>query len=226
MVNIDGLTTEMINGATENIGELDPPGIVTLIDNEDKKVVPAAGKELSNIARAVGEIAVRFKRDGWVIYCGIGSSGRMRMLDAVELTPTHSVLSDRAFGLLASGETAMYKAAEGAEDFKELILEDLKGVQVTRDDCIIGVAASGCTPYIISVLEYANEVGALSISIICSEESEMAKIAGISIVLAAGAEAVSGPTRIKAGTTQKVVISMLSIVTMIRLGKVYHNHMV
>ncbi|MBS5063199.1 MAG: N-acetylmuramic acid 6-phosphate etherase [Hungatella hathewayi] len=226
MVNIDGLTTETVNEATKNIDELDSLGIVTLINNEDKKVALAVEKELPSIARAVDEIAARFKRGGRIIYCGAGSSGRMGTLDAVELTPTYSVSPDRAFGLLAGGETAMYKAVEGAEDSKELALEDLKGVQITKDDCIIGIAASGRTPYTISALEYANEVGALSISITCNGESEMAKIADISIAPVVGAEAVSGSTRMKAGTAQKMVVNMLSTATMIRLGKVYHNYMV
>ena len=226
MVNIDGLTTETVNEATKNIDELDSLGIVTLINNEDKKVALAVEKELPNIARAVDEIAARLKRGGRIIYCGAGSSGRMGTLDAVELTPTYSVSPDRAFGLLAGGETAMYKAVEGAEDSKELALEDLKGVQITKDDCIIGIAASGRTPYTISALEYANEVGALSISITCNGESEMAKIADISIAPVVGAEAVSGSTRMKAGTAQKMVVNMLSTATMIRLGKVYHNYMV
>ena len=226
MVNIDGLTTETVNEATKNIDELDSLGIVTLINNEDKKVALAVEKELPNIARAVDEIAARFKRGGRIIYCGAGSSGRMGTLDAVELTPTYSVSPDRAFGLLAGGETAMYKAVEGAEDSKELALEDLKGVQITKDDCIIGIAASGRTPYTISALEYANEVGALSISITCNGESEMAKIADISIAPVVGAEAVSGSTRMKAGTAQKMVLNMLSTGSMVMMGKVYGNLMV
>lgn len=226
MVNIDGLTTETVNEATRNIDELDSLGIVRLINNEDKKVAEAVEKELPNIAKAVDEIAARFKRGGRIIYCGAGSSGRMGTLDAVELTPTYSVSPDRAFGLLAGGEKAMYTAVEGAEDSKELALEDLKRVQITADDCIIGIAASGRTPYTISALEYANEVGALSISITCNGDSEMAKIANVSIAPVVGPEAVSGSTRMKAGTAQKMVVNMLSTATMIRLGKVYHNYMV
>ena len=226
MVNISGLTTETVNEATRNIDEQDALGIVTMINREDKKVADAIEKELPQIARAVDAIAERFERGGRIIYCGAGSSGRMGTLDAVELTPTYSVLPERAFGLLAGGEKAMYVAVEGAEDSKELAVEDLKKVNLKPEDCVIGIAASGRTPYTISALEYGKEAGALTISITCNASSEMAGIADISIAPVVGPEAINGSTRMKAGTAQKMVVNMLSTGTMIRLGKVYQNYMV
>lgn len=226
MVNIDGLTTETVNEATKDIDQLDALGIVTLINKEDQKVALAIEEELPMVAKAVDAIVERFKKGGRIIYCGAGSSGRMGTLDSVELTPTYNVSPDRAFGLLAGGQKAMYVAVEGAEDSKELAVEDLKGVNAGPDDCIIGIAASGRTPYTASALEYANSIGALSISITCNKNSEMAKIARISIAPVVGPEAISGSTRMKAGTAQKMIVNMISTAVMVRLGKVYQNYMV
>lgn len=226
MVNIDGLTTETVNQATMHIDEQDALGIVTLINNEDKKVAEAVEDQLPRIAEAVDAIAARFAKGGRIIYCGAGSSGRMGTLDAVELTPTYSVPPERAFGLLAGGQKAMYVAVEGAEDSKELAVEDLKSVDVKPEDCVIGIAASGRTPYTISALEYGKKAGALTVSITCNGASEMARIADISIAPIVGPEAISGSTRMKAGTAQKMVVNMLSTAVMIRLGKVYQNYMV
>lgn len=226
MVNLNGLVTETVNEATKNIDQLDSLGIVTLINQEDKKVADAVEKELPTIARAVDAIAGRFREGGRIIYCGAGTSGRMGTLDAVELTPTYSVPPERVFGLLAGGEKAMYQAVEGAEDSRELAVEDLKKVNLTEKDCVIGIAASGRTPYTVSALEYANETGALSVSITCNKDSQMAKAAQISIAPVVGPEVVSGSTRMKAGTAQKMVANMLSTGVMVRLGKVYQNYMV
>lgn len=226
MVNIDGLTTETVNEATKNIDQLDALGIVTLINQEDKKVAQAIEKELPNVARAVDAVAERFKRGGRMIYCGAGTSGRMGTLDAVELTPTYSVPPERAFGLLAGGERAMYQAIEGAEDSEELAVEDLKRVALTADDCVIGVAASGRTPYTLAALKYANEIGALSVSVTCNGDSAMAEEAQISIAPVVGPEVISGSTRMKSGTAQKMVLNMISTGVMVRLGMVYQNYMV
>lgn len=226
MVKIDGLTTETVNEATKNIDQMDSLGIVTLINEEDKKVAQAVEKELPNIARAVDAIAERFEAGGRIIYCGAGTSGRMGTLDSVELLPTYGVSSDRVFSLLAGGESAMYVAVEGAEDSRELAVEDLKKAQVTAQDCVIGIAASGRTPYTLAALEYANEVGALSVSITCNQDSQMAAAAAISIAPVVGPEVISGSTRMKAGTAQKMVINMMSTAVMVRLGKVYQNYMV
>ena len=226
MVNMEKLTTESINESTLNIDRLDSLEIVTLINNEDKKVAEAIEKVRPQIAEAVDAIVDRFKKGGRIIYCGAGSSGRMGTLDAVELTPTYSVSPDRAFGLLAGGEEAMYTAVEGAEDSEELAVEDLRRVKLTADDCVIGIAASGRTPYTMAALEFGKQTGAFTISITCNQASAMAKIADISIAPVVGPEVINGSTRMKAGTAQKMVVNMLSTAAMVRLGKVYRNYMV
>lgn len=226
MCNIEKLTTESTNESTRNIDRLESLEIVTLINNEDKKVAEAIEKVLPQIAEAVEAIADRFKKGGRIIYCGAGSSGRMGTLDAVELTPTYSVPPTRAFGLLAGGDEAMYTAVEGAEDSEELALEDLKRVKLTSDDCVIGIAASGRTPYTMAALEFGKQTGAFTISVTCNQASAMAKIADISIAPVVGPEVINGSTRMKAGTAQKMVVNMLSTAAMVRLGKVYRNYMV
>lgn len=224
---ISGITTtETVNEATRNIDELDSLGIVTLINAEDKKVAEAVEAELPKIAKAVDAAAERFKRGGRLIYCGAGTSGRLGSLDAAELPPTYNVSPDRAFGLLAGGEGAMYRAIEGAEDSLELAEEDLRGVNLTADDCVIGIAASGRTPYTLSALNYANRVGALSIAVTCNADCPVAEAAQISIAPVVGPEVICGSTRMKAGTAQKMVLNMISTAVMIRLGKVYQNYMV
>lgn len=150
----------------------------------------------------------------------------MGALDAVELMPTYSVSSERAFGLLAGGSQAMYVAVEGAEDSRELAVEDLQRIDLQPDDSLIGIAASGRTPYTIAALEYGRKIGALTISVTCNAGSEMAAIADILIAPLVGPEVISGSTRMKAGTAQKMVANMLSTGAMIRLGKVYQNYMV
>jgi len=226
MVNIDGLTTETVNEATRHIDTMSALEIVRIIHGEDRKVSDAIEQELPRIALAIDAIAERFIKGGRLIYCGAGSSGRMGVLDAVELTPTYSVSSERAFGIMAGGAEAMYVAVEGAEDSAELAFGDMERIALTADDCLIGIAASGRTPYTIAALEYGKKAGALTIAIICNQASGMAEIADISIAPVVGAEVISGSTRMKAGTAQKMIVNMLSTGAMVRSGKVYQNYMV
>lgn len=212
MVNINGLTTETVNEATRHIDTMSALEIASIIHLEDRKVSDA--------------IAERFVKGGRLIYCGAGSSGRMGVLDAVELTPTYSVSPKRAFGVMAGGAEAMYAAVEGAEDSAELALEDMERIALAADDCLIGIAASGRTPYTIAALEYGKKAGALTIAITCNQASGMAEVADISIAPVVGAEVISGSTRMKAGTAQKMIVNMLSTGAMIRSGKVYQNYMV
>lgn len=226
MVNINGLTTETVNEATRHIDTMSALEIASIIHSEDRKVSDAIEQELPRIALAIDAIAERFVKGGRLIYCGAGSSGRMGVLDAVELTPTYSVSPERAFGVMAGGAGAMYAAVEGAEDSAELALEDMERIALTADDCLIGIAASGRTPYTIAALEYGKKAGALTIAITCNQASGMAEIADISIAPVVGAEVISGSTRMKAGTAQKMIANMLSTGAMIRSGKVYQNYMV
>lgn len=225
-MNLQALSTERRNPATMNIDEMDTLSLVQTINNEDKKVALAVEKEIDNIAKAIDEMSKRFAQGGRIIYCGAGTSGRMGVLDGVELTPTYNVPATRAFGIIAGGEEAMYVAVEGAEDSKELALEDMGKIDITDGDIVIGIAASGRTPYTISALEYANKKGALTISVTCNEDSEMNKVAQIGIAPVVGPEVVTGSTRMKAGTAQKMVLNMLSTGTMIKTGKVYSNLMI
>ena len=226
MENIHSLTTETVNPDTRDIDRVDTLTMLKKINNEDKKVAAAVEKELPQIAKAVDLMKERFLNGGRIIYAGAGSSGRMGTLDAVELTPTYNVDPSLASGLMAGGKEAMYRAIEGAEDSKELAIQDLKDVNLTDKDIVIGIAASGRTPYTISALEYGNQVHALTIAVTCNGESEMAKVASISIAPVVGPEVISGSTRMKAGTAQKMVVNMLSTATMIASGKVYQNYMV
>lgn len=226
MENIHLLTTESVNPNTKNIDSLDTIDVLKEINQEDKKVADAVEKQLPQIAKAVDLMKERFLDGGRIIYIGAGSSGRMGTLDAVELTPTYNVSAARAFGIIAGGKEAMYRAIEGAEDSKELAVQDLKDVDLTEKDIVIGVAASGRTPYTVSALEYGNAVGALTIAVTCNGESDLAKTAAIPIAPVVGAEVISGSTRMKAGTAQKMVLNMLSTATMVACGKVYQNYMV
>ena len=196
------------------------------INNEDKKVALAVEKELVKIAEAIDGIVSGMQKGGRLIYIGAGTSGRLGILDASECPPTYGVSEELVQGIIAGGTEAIFRAKEGAEDSKELAIEDLKSKNITENDTIVGLAASGRTPYVIGGLEYANKIGALTVSITCNANSEVAKVSKVSIAPVVGAEVVTGSTRMKAGTAQKLVLNMLSTGTMIKLGKVYGNLMV
>ena len=214
-IKLENLTTESRNSSSLNIDKVSTLDMVKIINNEDKKVALAVEKELVKIAEAI---------DG--IVSGAGTSGRLGILDASECTPTYGVSEELVQGIIAGGTEAIFRAKEGAEDSKELAIEDLKSKNITENDTIVGLAASGRTPYVIGGLEYANKIGALTVSITCNANSEVAKVSKVSIAPVVGAEVVTGSTRMKAGTAQKLVLNMLSTGTMIKLGKVYGNLMV
>lgn len=225
-IDLEKLTTESRNQNTLNIDKVSTLEMVKMINNEDKKVAEAVEAELPRIAEAIDEIAIRMNKGGRLIYIGAGTSGRLGILDASECPPTYGVSEELVQGVIAGGHEAIFRAKEGAEDSKELALEDLKNKKITENDIIVGLAASGRTPYVIGGLEYANEVGAMTIAITCNAGSEVSKSAKISIAPVVGPEVVTGSTRLKSGTAQKLVLNMLSTGTMIKLGKVYGNLMV
>lgn len=225
-MNLEGLTTEARNEATKKIDQVSTLEMVTLINQEDQKVAQAIEKVLPQIAAAIDAAAERFKKGGRLIYCGAGTSGRLGALDAIELTPTYSVSPERAFGILAGGEKAMYQAIEGAEDSKELAIEDLTQHQLTARDVVIAIAASGRTPYAVSAIEYGKKVGALTISVTCNNQSPMNQLAEIGIAPIVGPEVITGSTRMKAGSAQKMVLNMFSTGIMVKLGNIYQNLMV
>ncbi|ELZ4624424.1 N-acetylmuramic acid 6-phosphate etherase [Enterococcus faecalis] len=225
-MNLEGLTTEARNEATKKIDQVSTLEMVTLINQEDQKVAQAIEKVLPQIAAAIDAAAERFKKGGRLIYCGAGTSGRLGALDAIELTPTYSVSPECAFGILAGGEKAMYQAIEGAEDSKELAIEDLTQHQLTARDVVIAIAASGRTPYAVSAIEYGKKVGALTISVTCNNQSPMNQLAEIGIAPIVGPEVITGSTRMKAGSAQKMVLNMFSTGIMVKVGNIYQNLMV
>lgn len=225
-LNLSKLTTESRNQNTLNIDKVSTLEMVKMINEEDKKVANAIEIELPQIAEAIDGIVERMQKGGRLIYIGAGTSGRLGILDASECPPTYGVSEELVQGLIAGGQEAIFRAKEGAEDSKELAVEDLKNKRLNENDTVVGIAASGRTPYVIGGLEYANKIGALTVSVTCNADSQVAKEAKIAISPVVGAEVVTGSTRLKSGTAQKLVLNMLSTGSMIKMGKVYGNLMV
>ncbi|MCI6646924.1 MAG: N-acetylmuramic acid 6-phosphate etherase [Oscillospiraceae bacterium] len=225
-MNWNTIQTEAINPATVHIDTLSTIDMVTLINAEDKKVADAVEAELPHIAQAVDIIAAQMKKGGRLVYSGCGTSGRLGVLDAVECPPTYSTEPEQVVGLIAGGEEAMFLAVEGAEDSAGLGAEDLKKIGFGPDDVLVGIAASGRTPYVLGAVQYAREVGAPTVSVSCCPGSEITKLTDVSIAPTPGPEVITGSTRMKSGTAQKMVLNMLSTCSMIKLGKVYGNLMV
>lgn len=223
---IKDLTTEQRNPASMHIDTVSTAEMVKIMNEEDKKVAIAVGTQDVQIAKAIDAAAERYKKGGRLVYIGAGTSGRLGVLDAAELVPTYGIKPERAIGLIAGGQGAMYKAVEGAEDDTDLGAKDLKKLNLNEKDTVLGIAASGRTPYVIGGLEYANKVGALTISIACVKDSEIGKYANIAIEAVVGPEIVTGSTRMKAGTAQKMILNMISTGVMIRQGKVFENVMI
>lgn len=226
MVELRTIATEQRNPNTMNIDTLSTLEMVKLINREDHKVAEAVSQVTEQIARAVDLIADRLSRGGRLIYCGAGTSGRLGILDAVECPPTYSTDPELVQCLMAGGYGAIFKAVEGAEDSKELGIQDMKNISFTATDVLVGIAASGRTPYVLGCMEYAKELGASTVAVTCCPGSVLDTFADIGIAPAPGPEVVTGSTRMKSGTAQKMVLNMLSTGTMIKLGKVYGNLMV
>ncbi|MFC6170640.1 N-acetylmuramic acid 6-phosphate etherase [Loigolactobacillus jiayinensis] len=220
------LTTEQRNPNTMQIDQLKGTEIAKLINQADHSVATAISTQNDAIGQAIEAITARFQTGGRIIYMGAGTSGRLGALDAIELTPTYGVAPERAFGLLAGGQKAMFAAVEGAEDSKKLAVQDLERVKLNQNDTVIALAASGRTPYTISALTYGNKIGALTVSITCTASNQMTDLAQIAINPVVGPEVVTGSTRMKAGSAQKMVLNMLSTGVMIRMGYVYENLMI
>lgn len=226
MVELQKIATEQRNPNTMNIDTLSTLDMVNLINREDHRVADAVGEVTDKIAQAVDVIAEKLAAGGRLIYCGAGTSGRLGILDAVECPPTYSTDPETVQALMAGGYGAIFKAVEGAEDSKELGVEDMKNIHFCQKDVLVGIAASGRTPYVRGCMEYAKQLGAPTISVTCCPGSELDQFADIGIAPAPGPEVVTGSTRMKSGTAQKMVLNMLSTGAMIKLGKVYGNLMV
>lgn len=225
-MNIKDLTTEKRNSATMHIDNMSTLDMVKTINKEDQKVAEAVGTQEEQIAQAIDMASKKYHDGGRLIYIGAGTSGRLGILDAVELVPTYGISPDRAIGLIAGGKTAMYLAVEGAEDSESLATEDLGKLNLTSKDVVLGLAASGRTPYVIGGLDYAQKIGAGTISIACVNNSLIGKHAEIAIEAVVGPEVITGSTRMKAGTAQKMILNTISTGVMIKQGKVYQNVMI
>lgn len=225
-VNIEGLLTEAVNPQTVNIDKLPTSQLLTVINEQDHMVAAAVAAEIPHITVAVDTITAALQKGGRLIYIGAGTSGRLGVLDAAECPPTFGVEPGLVIGLIAGGEIALVKAVEGAEDDKNGAIRQLQDVKLTSDDVVVGLAASGRTPYVIGGLEYASSVGAYTIAVSCTPDSMVSKVAQLAITPLVGPEVITGSTRLKAGTAQKLVLNMLTTGAMVGLGKVYGNLMV
>jgi N-acetylmuramic acid 6-phosphate etherase len=225
-IEIAELITEKRNPESINFSELDTLSAVKLMNNQDESVAAAVRKTIPEIGQAIDALSERMSRGGRLIYVGAGSSGRYAQIDALECGPTFAMPNDRVFALLAGGQDAFDQSIEDAEDQGSSVEQELHALELAPEDCVVAVAASGRTPYAVSALNYANKVGSLTIAIANNPNSQIGQIAQIAIEVITGPEVLTGSTRLKAGTAQKMVMNILTTVTMSKLGKVRQNLMV
>lgn len=226
MMELSSMQTETRNPETLNLDQMSVSEILAQMNKEDYRVPAAIETILPDIERAVNLIVASFKQGGRLIYAGAGTSGRLGVLDAAECVPTFGVSPEMVVGLIAGGEKAMVHAVEGAEDSLTLAVEDLKALGLNEHDTVVGIAASGRTPYVIGALQYAKEVKASTVSLSCNTNAAISPYAEVALEVETGPEILTGSTRLKAGTAQKLVLNMLSTTSMIGVGKVYQNLMV
>lgn len=225
-IDLSNLVTESRNHHSEHIDTLSTLEMLKVINNEDKKVPFAVEATLPHIARLVDKVVTAFSQGGRLIYCGAGTSGRLGILDASECPPTYGTPHDMVIGLIAGGHKAILQAVENAEDNVQLGAEDLRQLNFNAKDVLVGIAASGRTPYVIGALEYARSLGAVTGAISCNPDSPIAQRADIAIMPIVGPEVITGSSRMKAGTAQKLVLNMITTGAMIKMGKVFGNLMV
>ena len=226
MLNLEKLSTEARNPASSRIDKLDTLSMMRVMNDEDQKTALAVKAILPDIARAVDVIADRLKTGGRLFYMGSGTSGRLGILDAAECLPTYSTDPELVQGLIAGGKEAIFRAREGAEDSPEEGANDITRHDLTEKDVLVGITASGRTPYVLGGMEEARRRGAFVIGLACSKDPEIARAADLMLICLPGPEVVTGSTRMKAGTVTKMILNMLSTGTMIRLGKVRGNLMI
>ena len=226
MLNLEKLSTEARNPASSRIDKLDTLSMMRVMNDEDQKTALAVKAILPDIARAVDVIAARLKTGGRLFYMGSGTSGRLGILDAVECPPTYSTDPDLVQGLIAGGKEAIFRAREGAEDSLDKGADDIISHDLSAKDVLVGITASGRTPYVLGGMEEARRRGAFVIGLACSKEPDIACTADLMLICLPGPAVVTGSTRMKAGTVTKMILNMLSTGTMIRLGKVRGNLMI
>lgn len=224
-IKIDHLKTEKRNPRTKDLDLMNPLEIITLMNEEDGRVIETVKEALPEIEKCILKVTDALKIGGRLIYMGAGTSGRLGILDAVECVPTFST-KDEVTGLMAGGDQAFVKAVEGAEDSYELARLDLEKININSSDVVVAITASGRTPYAIGALDYAKQRGASAVGISCNKDAELSKHADLAIEVDAGAEILTGSTRLKAGTAQKMILNMISTASMVGIGKVYGNLMI
>lgn len=225
-IMLEKLATERRNQRTMELDDMTVEEILTVMNEEDQSVAGVIRQEIPVIKQVVAQVIQSFQAGGRLIYIGAGTSGRLGVLDAAECVPTFGVSPKMVVGLIAGGERALIKAVEGAEDSKTLAIEDLRALKVNANDTVIGIAASGRTPYVIGGLDYAREIGAATAALSCNKEAIISQHADLRMEVETGPEVLTGSTRLKAGTAQKLVLNMISTASMIGVGKVYQNLMV
>lgn len=225
-MNLDQLTTERRNARSADLDTLSVTDLLLLMNDEDARVAPAVREVVPQVARAVEAVAAAFRAGGRLVYAGAGTSGRLGVLDSVECPPTFGTDPGQVVGLIAGGERAFVRAVEGAEDSAVLAAEDLAGIGFGPHDVLVGIAASGRTPYVIGALDHARSVGATTVSVACNPGAAVSAHADVAVEVDAGPEVLTGSTRLKAGTAQKLVLNMISTAAMVQTGKVFGNLMV
>lgn len=220
------LKTEMRNPRTKNIGEMPTYDIIKIINDENGSVIAAVDRALNDIEKACDAAADVIKNGGRVFYIGSGTSGRLAVCDAAECPPTFGVPYDLFNGIIAGGERCMFKAAENAEDDPQMSVRDLKERKFSDRDILIGISASGSAAYVISAINYAKSIGAKTVSIVNNPDTELGTVADINICADTGPEVITGSTRMKAGTAQKIILNMISTAAMVKCGCVYENLMI
>ncbi len=225
-IDLSNVTTEQQNINTMNIDKLDTKSMVELINREDQRVIEAIGEVTTEIANAIDAITEQLRQGGRLVYIGAGTSGRLGVLDASEVLPTFGVGEEMVIGLIAGGDVALRHPVEAAEDSVDASIEDLKRINFNNKDILCAIASSGRTPYCISGIEYAKSIGSKTISLTCAKDNIMSQKADYPIEVVVGQEVITGSTRMKSGSAQKMVLNMLTTGTMVKLGKVYGNLMV
>ena len=223
---LGALRTEQVDAKFHMLDVMSVSELLSAMNESDAEVPKAVALQLPTIEKAIDGVVDRMMQGGRLIYIGAGTSGRLGVLDAAECGPTFSVSEDQVLALIAGGDSALRLPAEGAEDKPENGVTDLKSQKITARDSVVGIAASGRTPYVLGALAYAKEIGALTIGLTCNPNSEISKIVDCAIEIDSGPELLAGSTRLKSGTAQKLVLNMISTMTMVRLGKTYGNLMV
>lgn len=224
-IDLTSMITESRNPASADIDSLPTLDMLRVINHEDQTVALAVEKTLPQVAQVVDAVAQAFRLGGRLIYMGAGTSGRLGILDASECPPTFGTPAEQVVGLIAGGHKAILKAVENAEDNRELAVSDLKALNFSEKDVLVGIAASGRTPYVLGGMEYTLSLGATVAAVSCNPDSEMSRLAGIAITPVVGPEVITGSSRMKAGTAQKLILNMITTGAMIRSGKVYGNLM-